>query len=107
MEFQHCIRLKIYECAFPNVIKLMSGAFIIADNINIDLPVYATTAGTAGYVTIAKGATSTPTAIGSQFVSGSTSSTSVDIIRLRVPAGWYYEFTESGVTFGTASVFAE
>jgi len=34
-------------------------------------------------------------------------STSVDIIRLRVPAGWYYEFTASGVTFGTASVFAE
>ena len=75
-------------------------------DIEIDMPVYATTAGTAGYVTIAKGATSTPTAIGNQFVSGSTSSTSVDIIRLRVPAGWYYEFTESGVTFGTASVFA-
>ena len=75
--------------------------------IEIDLPVYATTAGTAGYVTIAKGASSTPTAIGNQFVSGSTSSTSVDIIKLRVPAGWYYEFTESGVTFGTASVFAE
>ena len=73
----------------------------------IFLPVYATTAGTAGYVTVAKGATSTPTAIGNQFVSGSTSSTSTDIIKLRVPAGWYYEFTASGVTFGTASVFAE
>jgi len=76
-------------------------------DIEIDLPVYATTAGTAGYVTIAKGATSTPTAIGNQFVNGSTSSTSTEIIKLRVPAGWYYEFTESGVTFGTASVFAE
>ena len=76
-------------------------------DIEIDLPVYATTSGTAGYVTIAKGSTSTPTAIGNQFVSGSTSSTSVDIIRLRVPANWYYEFTASGVTLGTASVFAE
>ena len=76
-------------------------------DIEIDLPVYATTAGTAGYVTVAKGSTSTPTAIGNQFVNGSTSSTSVDIIRLRVPAGWYYEFTASGVTFGTASVFAD
>ena len=76
-------------------------------DIEIDLPVYATTSGTAGYVTIAKGSTSTPTAIGNQFVSGSTSSTSVDIIRLRVPANWYYKFTGSGVTFGTASVFAD
>ena len=77
-------------------------------DIEIDLPVYATTAGTAGYVTVAKGSSSSSlTTIGNQFVNGSTSSTSVDIIRLRVPAGWYYEFTESGVTFGTASVFAE
>ena len=76
-------------------------------DIEIDLPVYATTSGTAGYVTIAKGATSTPTAIGNQFVSGSTSSTSTDIIKLRVPAGWYYSFTGSGVTFATATPFAE
>ena len=76
-------------------------------DIEIDLPVYATTAGTAGYVTVAKGGSDTPASIGNQYVSGSTSSTSVDIIRLRVPAGWYYEFTASGVTFGTASVFAE
>ena len=75
--------------------------------IEIDLPVYATTAGTAGYVTVAKGATDTPTAIANQYVSGDTSSSSVDIVRLRVPAGWYYEFTASGVTFGTASVFAD
>ena len=77
-------------------------------DIEIDLPVYATTSGTAGYVTVAKGASSSSlTTIGNQFVNGSTSSTSVDIIRLRVPAGWYYEFTASGVTFGTASVFAD
>jgi hypothetical protein len=77
-------------------------------DIEIDLPVYATTSGTAGYVTVAKGSSSSSlTTIGNQFVNGSTSSTSVDIIRLRVPAGWYYEFTSSGVTFGTASVFAD
>ena len=76
-------------------------------DIEIDLPVYAATAGTAGYVTIAKGSSSTPTAIGNQYVNGATSSTSTDIIKLRVPAGWYYSFTASGVTFGTASVFAD
>ena len=76
-------------------------------DIEIDLPVYATTSGTAGYVTIAKGSSSIPTTIGNQYVSGATSSTSVDIIKLRVPAGWYYSFTASGVTFGTASVFAD
>ena len=75
--------------------------------IEIDLPVYATTSGTAGYVTIAKGSTDTPTAIGNQYVSGDTSSTATQIIRVRVPAGWYYEFTGSGVTFGTATPFAE
>lgn len=76
-------------------------------DIEIDLPVYATTAGTAGYVTIAKGASSTPTSIGNQFVNGSTSSTSTDIIKLSVPAGWYYSFTASGITFETASVFPD
>ena len=76
-------------------------------DIEIDLPAYASTSGTAGYVTIAKGATDTPTAISNQYVSGDTSSTTTQIIRLRVPAGWYYEFTASGVTFATASVFAD
>ena len=76
-------------------------------DIEIDLPVYATTSGTAGYVTVAKGSTDTPTAIGNQYVSGDTSSTATQIIRVRVPAGWYYSFTGSGVTFGTATPFAE
>ena len=75
--------------------------------IEIDLPAYASTSGTAGYVTVAKGSTDTPTAIANQYISGDTSDTSVDIVRLRVPAGWYYEFTASSVTFGTASVFAD
>ena len=76
-------------------------------DIEINLPVYATTSGTAGTVAIAKGMTSTPSSIGSQYVNGATSSTSADIIRLKVPAEWYYSFTETGVTFGTASVFAD
>ena len=76
-------------------------------DIEIDLPVYATTSGTAGYVTVAKGLTSSVTTIANQYVSGDTSSSSTQIIQLRVPAGWYYEFTASGVTFGTASVFAD
>ena len=76
------------------------------NSLIVYLPGYATTAGTAGYVTVAKGATSTPSAIGNQYVSGDTSDTSEQIIRLRVPANWYYEFTASGVTFGTAVVKA-
>ena len=75
--------------------------------IEIDLPVYATTAGTAGYVVVEKGQTDTPAAIANQYVSGDTTYTVREIIRLRVPAGWYYEFISSGVTFGTASVFAD
>ena len=77
------------------------------NSLIVYLPCYATTSGTAGYVTIAKGSTDTPTAIGNQYVSGDTSSTATQIIRLRVPAGWYYSFTGSGVTFATATPFAE
>ena len=73
----------------------------------IDLPVYATTSGTAGSVVLQKGPTDTPPSIGQQFINGSTSTTATDIIRLRVPAQWYYEFVSSGVTFGTASVFQD
>ena len=76
-------------------------------DIIIDLPVYASTSGTAGTVAYGKSATSTVTEMTPKFVSGSTSSSAVDIVSLRVPAGWYFEFTASGVTFGTASVFAE
>ena len=75
--------------------------------IEIDLPAYASTSGTAGYVTVAKGSTDTPTSIGNQYISGDTSDTSEQIIRLRVPVGWYYSFTASGVTFTTATAFAE
>jgi len=75
-------------------------------DIVIYLPVYATTAGTNGSVAVALGTTSTPTTKYTKFVSGSTSSTATDIVILEVPAGWYYSFTGTGVTFGTATVEA-
>ncbi|MEM3845758.1 MAG: hypothetical protein QXU98_08655 [Candidatus Parvarchaeota archaeon] len=73
-------------------------------DIRIYLPAYATTSGTAGSVTIALGSTSTPSTIGTKFINSSTSSSASEIIELVVPAGWYYEFTSTGVTFGTATV---
>lgn len=75
-------------------------------DIRIYLPVYATTSGTAGTVAYGENASSTVTEMTPKFISGSTSSTSVEIIELVVPAGHYFEFTGSGVTFGTAVVKA-
>ncbi|MEM3859328.1 MAG: hypothetical protein QW478_07965 [Candidatus Micrarchaeaceae archaeon] len=73
-------------------------------DIRIYLPAYVTTSGTAGSVEIALGSTSTPSTIGTKFINGSTSSSATEIIELVVPGGWYYEFTATGVTFGTATV---
>ncbi|MEM3846842.1 MAG: hypothetical protein QXU98_14190 [Candidatus Parvarchaeota archaeon] len=75
-------------------------------NYRIYLPAYATTSGTAGSVAIALGSSSTPSTIGTKFINGSTSSSATEIIELVVPVGWYYEFTSTGVTFGTATVIA-
>jgi len=76
------------------------------EDITIYLPVYASTSGTNGSVAVALGTTSTPSTIYTKFVSGSTSSTATDMVILNVPAGWYYSFTGTGVTFGTATVEA-
>ena len=75
-------------------------------DIRIYLPVYATTSGTAGTVAYGEDASSTVTEMTPKFISGSTSSTSVEIVDLVVPAGHYFEFTGTGVTFGTATVKA-
>ncbi len=78
--------------------------------IRILLPVYATTAGTAGSVSVAMGnnssGTNPPTipTIYTKYINGSTTSSSPEIAEVVVPAGWYYSFTGSGVTFGTATV---
>ena len=73
----------------------------------IDIPCYASTAGTAGTVAVAYGSSSTPSTIYTQYVSGSTSSTAQAVIQLRVPPQWYYELTATGVTLGTATMVQE
>ena len=75
-------------------------------DIRIYLPVYATTAGTAGTVAYGEDSSSTVTEMTARYVNGATSSSAVDIVELVVPAGHYYMFTASGVTFGTATVKA-
>jgi len=80
--------------------------------IKIFFPVYASTSGTAGSVSVAMGnnssGTNPPTipTLYTKFINGSTSSSSPEIIELEVPFGWYYSFTGTGVTFGTATVEA-
>ena len=73
----------------------------------IDIPCYATTAGTAGTVAVAYGTSSTPSTIYTQYVSGSTSSTAQSVVHLRVPPQWYYELTATGVTLGTPTMVQE
>ena len=73
----------------------------------IDIPCYASTAGTAGTVAVAYGTSSTPSTIYTQYVSGSTSSTAQSVIHLRVPPQWYYELTATGVTLGTPTMVQE
>ena len=73
----------------------------------IDIPCYASTAGTAGTVAVAYGSSSTPSTIYTQYVSGSTSSTAQAVIHLRVPPRWYYELTATGVTLGTPTMIQE
>ena len=73
----------------------------------IDIPCYASTAGTAGTVAVAYGSSSTPSTIYTQYVSGSTSSTAQSVIHLRVPPHWYYELTATGVTLGTPTMIQE
>ena len=77
-----------------------------AYDIRIYLPVYASTSGTAGTVAYGENTSSTVTEMTARYVNGATSSTAVDIVELVVPAGHYFEFTASGVTFGTAVVKA-
>ena len=76
-------------------------------DIIIYLPAYATASGTAGSVAVAIGSSSSPSTTFTQFVSGSTSSSSPDTIQIKVPAGWYYEVTTTGVTLATATVVAD
>jgi len=73
-------------------------------DIELYIPVYASTSGTAGTVTLYLSQSSSPGAIATVQVSGSTSSSSPQVVTLRVPAWWYYEIAASGATIGTATV---
>jgi len=75
-------------------------------DIEISLPVYASTSGTNGTVAYGISKTSTITLQPAKFISGSTSSSAVEYINIRVPNSWYYEFVGTNVTFGTAIVNA-
>ena len=67
------------------------------------VPVYASTAGTAGTAAVALGTSSTPSTIATEYISGSTSSTSQKVLEscATIPPGWYYSVTLSGASFGT------
>ena len=73
----------------------------------LTLPFYASTAGTAGTVTINMGTSSTPGAWTTVYVSGGTSSTATTNFVLRVPPQWYYEVVVSGATIGTVNGIQE
>ncbi len=77
-------------------------------NILIYLPVYTSTSGTAGNVKASIGASSSSlTQVVNDIVNSGTSSSNPRTIILKVPAGWYYEFTGTTTTFGTAIVVAD
>ena len=67
------------------------------------VPVYASTAGTAGTAAVALGTSSTPGTIATEYISGSTSSTAQKVLEscATIPPGWYYSITLSGASFGT------
>ena len=67
------------------------------------VPVYASTAGTAGTAAVALGTSSTPSTIATEYISGSTSSTSQKVLEscATIPPGWYYSVTLTGASFGT------
>ena len=69
----------------------------------LTLPFYASTAGTAGSVTINMGTSSTPGTWTTVYVSGSTTSTACTNYTLRVPPQWYYEVVVTGATIGTVN----
>lgn len=75
--------------------------------LKVVIPVYATTSGTAGSVTVAKGTSSTPSAIYTKFINGSTSSTATEVIEIELPPYYYFSITFTGITIGTPTVFAD
>lgn len=75
--------------------------------ITIYLPCYATTSGTSGTLAFSLGASSTPSTIWTKYVNGATSSSATDVSSLRIPPGFYWSVTATGVTLGTATQLEE
>ena len=71
------------------------------------IPVYASTAGTAGTAAFALGTSNTPATIFTQYVSGATASTSQEVITVRIPPQWYFSLTVTGATIGTVTQIQE
>ncbi len=76
-------------------------------DIELNIPVYASSSGTSGYVTIYKGASESVQTIGRQYVDGNTNSENTQLVTLRVKSGWYYKITASNATIGTAVIIGE
>lgn len=75
--------------------------------ITIYQPAYASTAGTAGTVAVALGATDTPGTLYTQYIPGDSTSSAPMVCTLRVPAGWYYAFTTNSATLMDATIMGE
>ena len=76
--------------------------------IIIYLPVYTSTSGTAGNVKASIGGNSSlGLQVVNDIVNSGTSSSNPRTIQIKVPAGWYYQFTGTTATFGTATVVAD
>ena len=68
---------------------------------------YAATAGSSGSVTVSLGPTDSPPVIFTQYVSGSTSSSSPQMIVFRVPPMWFYGFSLTGAALLTTDYLTE
>jgi hypothetical protein len=68
------------------------------------IPVWASTAGTAGAITVQCGPSTPPGTLFTDIVNANTTSTVPRTVILRVPNGWYYAITATGATLGTATL---
>lgn len=75
--------------------------------LTLYVPAYAATSGTAGTFAFALGTTSTPSAIWTDQVGGSTSSSATRTFTLRIPPGLYWSVTVTNATLGTPTQIEE
>lgn len=96
----------------PPVSPLASGvSYENASNVDITVyqQVYAATSGTNGSISasITNPSTNTTTTLFTKFVSGSTTSSSPEMVTVRVPQGYNYRFTTTNATLGTTSIWGD